>query len=85
VVQEALVNSFRHGKANRVDIQFRSDGRLLYVRVSDNGKGGPVDRHGIGQSGMAERIRKLGGQVRFSSYAHGYNVDASIPLTAQSP
>ena len=84
LVQEALVNSFRHGGARHVDVHFRVIDSVLHVRITDDGRGGSVTELGIGQSGMAERVEHLGGRLRFRSSPHGYRVEASIPFEGRT-
>jgi signal transduction histidine kinase len=80
LVQESLINSYRHGKATSVDISFSREEDLLNVRVRDDGVGAAQIREGIGISGMRERVEMLGGELVVSSTAHGFLVRASIPL-----
>lgn len=85
LVQEALVNSFRHGKATYVEVHFKILGPDLRITVVDNGRGGPTDQYGIGQNGILERMQAVRGRVSFGTTPAGYRVDASIPLRAPSP
>jgi two-component system sensor histidine kinase UhpB len=75
-VQEALTNAFRHSHARRIEVALAygastmnasiRDPALagLRVRVSDDGRGMPVDATpGMGILGMRERVRALGGVV----------------------
>lgn len=78
-VQESLVNSFRHGKATSIHIQFWIDGRHLIVDVADNGTGVADEKKGIGQAGIERRVKKLGGQVIFAGTRDGYRVRITIP------
>jgi signal transduction histidine kinase len=80
LVQESLVNSFRHGKATEVSISFWYDGETVQVMIRDNGIGGAATKEGIGLSGMRERIEELGGSVHTGVAADGFVVNASIPL-----
>jgi signal transduction histidine kinase len=80
VIQESLVNSFRHGKASRVEVHFMIRGLRLQTLITDNGAGGPIDQHGIGHEGIMERLHKRGGEVEFRSSGTGYEVSAWIPL-----
>jgi signal transduction histidine kinase len=80
LLQEALVNSFRHGKATYIEVHFKVLGSDLRVAVVDNGRGGPTDQYGIGQNGMLERIHAVGGRVSFGTTPAGYRVDASMPI-----
>jgi signal transduction histidine kinase len=80
LIQEALVNSFRHGRASHVELHFTVSDNVLHISGVDNGRGGATDESGIGQSGIAERLEKVAGTVRFSTSTYGYRVSATIPL-----
>jgi signal transduction histidine kinase len=80
VIQESLSNSFRHGMATLVEIHFFIDREVLHLMIRDNGKGGDDSKRGIGQTGMEERVRKLGGEISFQRETLGYVVAARIPL-----
>lgn len=80
VVQEALVNAFRHGRAQQVWIAFRLDDGAIHLLVEDDGHGSPESKKGIGQMGMEERIEKVGGSITFGSTGTGYQVRAVCPF-----
>lgn len=81
LIQEALVNAFRHGRAAHVQLYFTVSDQVLHISVIDNGNGGTTDESGIGQTGIAERLETLAGTVKFRSSARGYRVDATVPLS----
>ena len=80
VIQEALTNSFRHGRSTLVEILFWiRDNGILVMNVRDNG-GGAVDIHeGIGVSGMRERLEPLGGTLRLLMSPQGFTVTVEVP------
>jgi signal transduction histidine kinase len=82
LVQEALVNSFRHGKASEVSVQFWYDEKTVQVHVRDVGIGGGKVEEGIGLHGMRERIEHLGGILHAGTVYDGFLISASIPLKA---
>jgi signal transduction histidine kinase len=83
LVQESLVNAFRHARATEVRINFHCVGDSVVVRIADDGpggqKGGP---EGIGIRGMRERVSALGGSFRAESTIHGFLVEATLPIGA---
>lgn len=82
VVQESLINSFRHGKATVIRLFLsRENGRIL-LRVRDNGLGAESMSEGIGLSGMRERLEKLGGDLTAGNAPGGFDVVASVPAAA---
>lgn len=88
IAQEALTNVVRHAGATRarVEVGFadQADGRVLVLRVTDDGRGLDPARHGgLGMLTMRERAAQLGGTVSVSTRAQGgTEVVARLPLAA---
>jgi signal transduction histidine kinase len=90
IVQECLTNIYRHSGSKTARIRiwpFRED--LLNVQVCDEGKGmrstngtatSQGASHGVGLSGMRERVRELGGTLEIKSNGRGTTVTAALPL-----
>jgi signal transduction histidine kinase len=91
VVQEAITNAIRHGKARRIDIDLTTDNAGLRLCVKDDGCGfSPAIRHsGMGLRIMEHRAHTLGGALRIDSFQdRGTAVHCLVPLagtTATSP
>ncbi len=84
MVQEGLVNAFKHGNADKVFIHlWRSEDEVL-VNVRDNGTGADKSGDGIGLSGMRERLEELGGSLDARKVADGYVLAARIPLSSEA-
>ncbi|MBE3119666.1 MAG: hypothetical protein IMZ50_13050, partial [Candidatus Atribacteria bacterium] len=79
VVQESLINSFRHGHASKIFIHFWVDERAVLADIQDNGIGSTGGKKGIGQTTMEERAALIGGTVTVTSSEHGYSVHAEFP------
>jgi signal transduction histidine kinase len=79
LVQECLVNSFRHAQATEVRAVMWLHEGAVRVNVSDNGVGAESIREGIGIRGMRERVEALGGSLQVTSAAGGFTVSAVIP------
>jgi signal transduction histidine kinase len=81
IVQEALSNVYRHADARHADVELVSEGGVLTVRVSDDGKGvaallrgEPANlESGVGIAGMRTRTAQLKGSGRdlLSRTRHG--------------
>jgi signal transduction histidine kinase len=87
VVQEALVNVYRHSGARGVWVSLTSDAGQLRLRIRDDGKGmarveadGAMPRLGVGIPGMEARIRQFGGSLSVSSSRKGTTIVADIRI-----
>jgi signal transduction histidine kinase len=90
IVQECLTNIYRHSGSKTAGIKiWPSRDNLLTVQVRDEGKGLHADglvsasfpkNHGMGLSGMRERVRELGGRLEIHSSEKGTTVTAALPL-----
>ncbi|MFQ3546776.1 MAG: sensor histidine kinase [Termitinemataceae bacterium] len=80
IVQEALTNSMRHGRANHVWVYFWLSDGILELTVQDDGLGAKDVVKGIGLSGMEERIQRLGGSITAGNAPEGgFKVLVRIP------
>jgi two-component system sensor histidine kinase DesK len=80
VLREAVTNIHRHAKASAARVRFEIDEESFRMTVSDNGRGG-LAAHGNGVSGMRERVRALGGELRIDSPPRrGTTIAVEVPL-----
>lgn len=85
IAQESLTNVTRHARAKSVQVQLLRAEEGIRLRIIDDGAGipeGAVSRaksHGL--IGMRERMRQIGGVIRFGTNQAkgGTVVDAFIP------
>lgn len=86
LAQESLTNAVRHARgATRVDIELRSVGDTVRLRVSDDGQTepGPAPEPGFGLLGMAERVQLLGGSLSAGPGPEGgWLVEVVMPVGA---
>jgi signal transduction histidine kinase len=82
IVQEALTNAFRHGRAASAAVSVRCDGPRVEVEVTDDGNGPPPGyQPGRGLLGIAERVAVFGGTIEHGSGDQGgFRVRAVLPL-----
>lgn len=69
IVQEAIGNAFKHGKATEVRVELMRDRNKMTLTVRDNGSGIPEEasrKQGIGLHIMRYRAGAIGGQVRIA-------------------
>ncbi len=84
VVQEILTNIVRHSQATEARVTLATVEDHLCIEIRDNGAG--IDRNKLtnpksyGIVGMRERVRRLGGEIRFRSGTDGTHVLAKIPI-----
>jgi two-component system NarL family sensor kinase len=88
IVQEGLTNIHRHSGSSAAMIRLIVDQNHVQLEVQDAGKGlpqsradGPVDAMGVGITGMRERVKQLGGQMKIESSPRGTTVSVALPLT----
>jgi signal transduction histidine kinase len=84
--REALLNAFRHSKANTVEVELEYGIKQLRILVRDDGRGiepevlaaGRQSHWGI--SGMRERAEEMGASLKlFSRDGAGTEVELSVP------
>jgi signal transduction histidine kinase len=84
IVQEALTNAAKHGRADRAVVEISEHDGAVHVSVRDNGSGFDVAadrRAGFGLLGMRERAALLGGELSVASTPGGGTlVSGSIPV-----
>ena len=84
--REALINAFRHARANQIDVELKYGSNQFRLVVRDDGCG--IDPHILltgreghwGLSGMRERADRIGARLHvFSSASAGTEVELSVP------
>lgn len=68
IIQEALVNSVRHGEAHNADIKLQVHAHTVILSIRDDGRGfNPMKppRQGHGLRNIYSRARRIGGKIRF--------------------
>ncbi|HEY1772708.1 MAG TPA: ATP-binding protein [Gammaproteobacteria bacterium] len=85
VVQEALTNVAKHGRAKRLSVQLVRREAEVHLVIEDDGRGfdPAIAGPGMGMLGMRERVIALKGSFEFRSQpGHGVHIDAHIPAPA---
>jgi len=79
VVCEAVTNAVKHAGAEHITVDVAQEGKVVRVRVRDDGKGG-ADPLGGGLSGLALRVAALDGRLTVDSPPGGPTViGAELP------
>jgi signal transduction histidine kinase len=82
LVQEGMLNAFKHGDASLITIRLRQNDGCIEAIIRDNGRGSEVVKKGIGLKGMEERASRLNGSVTTSSDELGFKLVATVPWRA---
>ena len=87
VLQEALVNSFKHSDGASQAVTMTSEGEDVSLEIVDDGPG--IDAQSIGDTetlgliGMRERVEILGGRFAVTDrFPRGTRVSVSLPLNS---
>ncbi len=88
IVQEAVANAVRHGKASRVDIAITMDHRELTLTIHDDGQGFDPTVSGnlsLGLKNIRERAELLDGTAEITSEdGKGTTITITVPDTTRS-
>lgn len=82
IIQEAFTNALKHARASAISVITRcTDAKYLEISIADNGQGFSAadDRFTLGLTIMRERVRGLGGTIRFEPANPGVLVQVVIP------
>ena len=93
IVQETLTNIHRHSGSPTATITVSKSAEQVRIKVEDQGKGMALplvntgaerNTPGVGLSGIRERVRQLGGQMKIRSGQGGTAVEVLFPLEGAS-
>jgi signal transduction histidine kinase len=81
VLREALSNVARHAEADAAVVEVEAGADQVMLRVADNGRGLPADRHESGLRNARRRASDNGGSLRlFPEEPHGTVLEWTVPL-----
>ncbi|AWB45941.1 sensor histidine kinase [Paenibacillus sp. CAA11] len=87
IIQEAMSNTLRHAKADKMEIRIHQRDDAVRVILRDNGIGFELDdkkQASYGLSNMQERVREIGGSLQFiTAPGKGTRIEITIPLMKQ--
>lgn len=79
IIQEAMTNSVRHGKATQMKVRLAYYNHKVEFDIKDNGVGCTSIKPNNGLSGMKERVNEVGGAIEFASIPY-FSIDGNIPI-----
>jgi signal transduction histidine kinase len=86
IVQEALQNALKHGRARKVSVDLRAGTGAVALTISDDGVGFDVIAawgRGLGLISMNERVEAIGGSMTIrSSPGAGTRLEVAVPVEA---
>ncbi|WP_411349092.1 sensor histidine kinase [Paenibacillus sp. WLX2291] len=84
IVQEALSNTLRHAKANRMEIRILQKVDAVRVTLRDDGVGFDLDetkQTSYGLSTMRERVNEVGGTIQYiTAPGKGTRIEIVVPI-----
>lgn len=83
VTQEALTNIAKHAHATQVWVSLNHQHGVLTLTITDNGRGLQPHHngmHGLGLTGMRERVASLRGHLHFEDAQPGLRIHLQIPF-----
>jgi signal transduction histidine kinase len=85
VLREALSNVARHAEADAAVVEVEARGSEVMLRVADNGRGLPADRHESGLRNARRRASDKGGRLRLlPEEPHGTVLEWTVPMGSAS-
>lgn len=79
IVQEAVTNAIRHGKASAIQVSISQTPEYVQVLIKDNGIGCLDVKKGFGLHHMSERLQMLGGKLFYHGEI-GFVICAQFPV-----
>ncbi len=84
IVQEALSNTLRHSKADKLEVRLNQRNETVRLSVKDNGIGFDLDQQkhtSYGLVSMKERVIEVGGDLNIiTAPGKGTRIDIRVPL-----
>jgi signal transduction histidine kinase len=81
VASEALTNVAKHARASVVDLRVALAGDSVSISIRDDGIGGADPARGSGLTGLADRVKALGGMISVTSpVGEGTALEVSLPF-----
>lgn len=80
IFKEAIANSIKHSKADRIVTTLEKKNHILKLTISDNGIGSDnINKSGLGIRNIRMRTRKIGGQLKIAQ-TNGFKVEVILTV-----
>ena len=85
IIQEALNNTLKHGKANAAKVILKSDNNSLHLEIKDNGNGFNVNEQlnnpkSFGLQSIMQRAKSIAAKININSNTNGTIILLKIPV-----
>ena len=85
IIQEALNNTLKHGKADAAKVILTSKDSILQLEIKDNGNGFDVDKQlknpkSFGLQSIMQRAKAIAGKININSNNRGTQIFIQIPV-----
>ncbi|MCM3785990.1 sensor histidine kinase [Neobacillus mesonae] len=84
IIQEAMSNTLRHAKAERMEIRIHRKAKAVRVVIRDDGEGFELDdkkQTSYGLSNMQERVNEIGGSIVWiTAPGKGTRIEITVPV-----
>jgi two-component system NarL family sensor kinase len=85
IIQEALNNTLKHGKANAAKVILTINAQFLHLEIKDNGNGFDVDQQlknpqSFGLQSILQRAKAIAGKININSSSNGTVILIKIPV-----
>lgn len=85
IIQEALNNTLKHGKADAAKVILTSKDSILQLEIKDNGNGFDVDKQlknpkSFGLQSILQRAKAIAGKININSNNEGTQIFIQIPV-----
>lgn len=88
IVQEAMSNTLRHAKADKMEIRIHKRQNVVKVSMRDDGIGFEMDdkkQASYGLSNMEERVNEIGGSIQYiTAPGKGTRIEITIPIVYEA-
>jgi signal transduction histidine kinase len=82
IFKEAMHNSFKHSKGNKVALNVLRENNHITIRLRDNGRGFNTEPSGLGHGlrNVEKRTKLINGKIFIASGVDGTSIELEVPL-----